>query len=365
MNAETNTSQDRIPLKRNARARLDDGSSSNAEPLTHYRDVHGWVLLGDPGAGKTDAFEALGKAEGGFYIRVRNFVELDLPSGWKSPVFIDGLDEMTAGNATGLTVLGQIRTKLQQLGIPQFRISCREADWRGSADSEALKHLVGESRFLELHLDPLDISQTKALIAHWQRSNEAQAENFVHEAESRDLEGLLDNPQTLRMLVKAMATTGAGWPDSKTMTYEMACAQLVKEHNEDHLATKRLSLLPDDKMLQAAGYLSAIMLLSGSASIAHHQHDTGVVVLTDLPGDGTTPEKATCQAVLQTRLFKADGLGRFWPVHRTVAEYLGAQYLVSRIHAGLPASRVLALMLGLDAGVVPALRGLQDRKSVV
>jgi hypothetical protein len=57
-------------------------------------------------------------------------------------------------------------------------------------------------------------------------------------------------------------------------------------------------------------------------------------------------------------LFRGNGAGSFWPVHRTVAEYLGARYLFSRIHAGLPASRVLALMLGEDGGMVSELRGL-------
>ncbi len=362
MNATTNISQDRLALERNARVRLDDDDSLlYPEPLGHYRHVHAWVLLADPGAGKTDAFKALSTVEGGYYTRARDFVELDLQPGWGSPIFIDGLDEITAGNAAGLTALGQIRTKLQKLGVPKFRISCREADWRGTADSKALKRLVANNSFCELHLDPLHLSQTKALIAHWQRSNEAAAEKFVHEAENRDLEGLLDNPQTLLMLVKAVSTTASGWPDSKTKTYEMACAQLVQEPNPDHLAAKRLSPLPHDKVLQASGYLSAIMLLSGSASITlQRQTDTQTrtVALPELLSDGTAPDMAACQAALETRLFKGDRPGEFLPVHRTVAEYLGAQYLVSRIRAGLPSSRVLALMLGSDAGVVPELRGL-------
>ena len=354
-----NNSQDHLHLERKARARADDGLLSNPEPLTHYRDVQAWVLIADPGAGKTDAFETLSKAEGGYFTKARDFAELDLP--WTAPIFIDGLDEMTAGNATGSTALGQIRSKLQKLGTPRFRISCREADWRGNTDSAALQHLVGERGFLELHLEPLDRSQEAALIAHWQQSSEPAATEFIREAENRDLEGLLDNPQTLRMLVKAMATTASGWPDSKTQTYAMACAQLVREHNDDHLAAKRQHKLPHDKVLNAAGHLSAIMLLSGNSAIAWQpkdDHKTGMVALAELHSGATAPDMQASHAALETRLFKGDGFGNFGPVHRTVAEYLGAQYLVSRIHAGLPMNRVLALMLGLDAGVVPELRGL-------
>src|SRR5450830_447232 len=352
---------DHLPLERSAMKRMQDDTLSNPEPLSHYRDVPAWVLIADPGAGKTDAFKTLSEAEGAYYTTARNFVELGSPKDQSPLIFIDGLDEMTAGNAAGSTPLGQIRSKLQQLGTPKFRISCREADWRGNTDSAALQHLVGDNNFLELHLAPLTRNQTQALIAHWQPSNEQDAAQFMREAEHRDLEGLLDNPQTLRMLVKAVATKENGWPTSKTETYAMACDQLVREHNDAHLDAKRQCALPRDKVLHAAGYLSAVMLLSGSTAIALQQRGEprmGIVALPELASSPTAPDAQAFQAALHTRLFRGDGHGDFWPIHRTVAEYLGAHYLMSRIDAGLPASRVLALMLGEDAGIVSELRGL-------
>jgi len=361
MSSDVSDSQDRIPLARSARQRNGDDTLSEPESLDQFSDVHAWVLIGDPGAGKTDVFETLSQAEGGYCTNARDFVALELPPDWTAPIFIDGLDEITAGNATGSTALEQIRTRLQKLGTPKFRISCREADWRGNTDSAALKRLVKDDSFLELHLAPLDLEQTKALIMHWQSSNDAAATQFIREAKRHDLEGLLDNPQTLRMLVKAIGMAENTWPDSKTRTYELACAQLVREHSDEHLAAKQNSPLVDDKILKAAGYLSAIMLLSGSAAIALRRSgssSSGMVILPELVVGDTSPDLSTCQAALGTRLFRSRGNSEFGPVHRTVAEYLGAQYLVSRIHAGLPPNRVLALMLGQDDGVVPELRGL-------
>jgi hypothetical protein len=200
-----------------------------------------------------------------------------------------------------------------------------------------------------------------SLIAHWQQSDLATATAFIREAENHDLDGLLDNPQTLRMLFKAVSANANRWPNSKTQTYEMACAQLVREHNDEHLAANHHSALPDDKVLRAAGYLSAILLLSGKATIALQRQgepQVDTVALPELTSSPDAPDINTCQAALQTRLFRGHGGGQFSPVHRTIGEYLGAQYLVSRINAGLPINRVLALMLGLDAGVVPELRGL-------
>jgi len=361
MNTRLNLTQDRLPLEREARVREKDERLSAPQPLSDYRDVPAWVLLGDPGAGKSDVFNSLSLSEGGTCVSARDFVELDLPSDWQEPLFIDGLDEITSGQAMGSTPLGQIRQKLQRLGTPKFRLSCREADWRGNVDAEALKQLVGGDSFAELHLAPLSHAQSVALIAHWQPCTEAQAEAFKQEAEKRDLGGLLDNPQTLRMLVKAHAANGGDWPASKTQTYEMACEQLVREHNDEHLANSRDSTPSDDQTLLAAGYLCAVMLLSGSGAIAlqrRSQSGVGVVTLPELKSADSAPDLPACRAALHTRLFRGNGTGDFWPVHRTVAEYLGAQYLASRIQAGLPASRVQALMLGEDAGIVPELRGL-------
>ena len=358
MSSSIPPAQDRLPIERKVCVRRKDGTLSEPEPISHYGAMHAWVLIGNPGAGKTDAFLARSEAEGGDYISARDFVELDLPPAPHPLLFIDGLDEISAGTAMGFTALGQIRTKLQKLGMPKFRISCREADWRGNTDSEALQRLVGEKSFLELHLEPLSPQEIEALIAHWQASNVQSAAAFIKDAKKHGLEGLLDNPQTLRMLVEA---TASGWPASKTQTYEMACAKLVQEHNDQWLAVTRETVQPDDELLRAAGYLCALMLLSGGSSIALQRpggSQQGVVALPELPTSASSPAMASCQAALHTRLFKGNGSGQFFPAHRTVAEYLAAHYLAKRINDGLPSKRLLALMLGEDAGVVPELRGL-------
>lgn len=361
MNSEVVAGPVRVALERSARARLGDGSLSKPEPLSHFSEASAWVLMADPGSGKSDAFETLARQEGGHCVSARNFCAMDLPELWTPPLFIDGLDEMAGGGAVGATALDLIRGKLQKLGVPKFRISCREADWRGSADNKALQYLVGDGNFLELHLEPLSHKQIVALVMHWQGSDEASATDFVREAKRHDLEGLLDNPQTLRMLVKAVVATANAWPTSKTETYENACAHLVLEHNDQHRAAQRNCALADGDLLQAAGYLCAVMLLSGSAAIALQRHaepGTGTFSLPELVKSDFAPDLSNCRAALHTRVFRGVGDGDFAPVHRTIAEYLGAHYLASRIDSGLPASRVLALMRGNDAGVVPEMRGL-------
>ena len=337
-------------------------------PLAAHTDTHAWVLIADPGAGKSVAFEALAHAEGGTCLSARDFIELGPPAGYNSPLFIDGLDEHTTGQeGSAQSALGLIRSKLLQLGTPKFRVSCREADWRGSTDSAALQRLVthgspANGTFSELHLEPLTEAQTLEFICHQKQWSDAQARSFIHSAQEHDLEGLLDNPQTLLMLLKSVTPKQPQLPTSKLETYQRACAALEQEHNPEHMAASGHVLLTDADVLHAAGYLCAVMLLSGSAAIAKQpnpQHPAQVLVLRSLlvnPPDAPTLE--ACQAAIGTKLFAGTGSGRFVPRHRTVAEYLAATYVAQRLQAGLPLPRVLALMQGEDGGVVPALRGL-------
>ena len=63
---------------------------------------------------------------------------------------------------------------------------------------------------------------------------------------------------------------------------------------------------------------------------------------------------------LATKLFKgvSDNDHRFSPVHRHIAEFLGARHLAGIIKSGLPARRVIALIAGEDGTVVTEMRGL-------
>lgn len=356
-----------LSVERTVRERKQDGMLSEPKVLTDYQDLQAWVLLGDPGAGKTNTFESLAQTEGGEYVKARDFLDFTPREGYCSPLFIDGLDEATA--LEGQTPLGHIRQKLHELGTPPFRISCREADWRGNTDSQALQRLAGADQFAELHLAPLDTEQVLAFSAYWLKASKADAQAFINEAHRRSLDGLLTNPQTLHMLIQAVGQEPEGWPHSKAETYAKACEKLVREQNDEHIAAQRDTSLTDAQLLRAAAYLSAVMLLSGSASIAlqrQKQPQPHVVEINMLTTDSPeTPSLNACRAALRTPLFTGDGTGNVIPVHRTIAEYLGATYLAERIRAHLPANRVLSLIQGEDGGVVPELRGLHAWLAVV
>ncbi|MDP3841895.1 MAG: hypothetical protein Q8Q81_04765 [Oxalobacteraceae bacterium] len=331
-----------------------------SRPLKEYREQAAYVLLGDPGAGKTKAFEREAKESGGEYIQARDFATFDPSAEYQNKIlFIDGLDEMRAGGGDGRTPLDQIRRHLEKLGRPHFRLSCREADWLGASDAEALVRVSPDGKITALHLDPLSDQDIVEILRS--KASISDAEGFIGQARNHGLGDLLRNPQTLNLLVQAVENKQ--WPQSRREVYGMACQQLAREINPEHRQAKRGKFIANDTLLDAAGYLCAIQLLSGLAGYALDD-DAINSSYTGLQGLAN-PTDLPLIAALKTNLFQGDGEDRRIPIHRSVAEYLGARYVANAIKIrSLPIGRVLALMTGEDGGVVTDLRGLSAWLSV-
>ena len=321
--------------------------------MEEYRDLPAYVLLGDPGAGKTASLEREAEETGGKYIRARDFALFEPSEAQQDKtLFIDGMDEMRADGGDGRTPLDHIRRHLERLGKPRFRISCREADWLGDSDRQALMRVAPDGEVIGLHLNPLSNDDIAEILRH--KPEIPDADTFMHHAREHGLDGLLVNPQTLKLLADAVG--GNEWPQSRTQVYKIACDKLVAEPNLEHRMAKRDKSPPATALLEAAGYLCAIQLLAGVAGFA----------LDEAREDKLHPcwknlkeQSLPLLAALKTRLFLSDGEEmRVTASHRSVAEFLGARYLTARINVGLPFGRVLALLTGEDGGVVSDLRGL-------
>ncbi|MDX8399345.1 MAG: hypothetical protein R8K20_03760, partial [Gallionellaceae bacterium] len=134
--------------------------SEDSKPESHgiesFREQDAYVLLADPGAGKTTLFKKEAIDSGGCYLSARDFLTFNRPEWQEKTLFIDGLDETRAGKDDARTPLDAIRGKLDQLGCPRFRLSCREADWLGGNDKTALDSCVQNGKITVLHLDKLN-----------------------------------------------------------------------------------------------------------------------------------------------------------------------------------------------------------------
>ena len=321
--------------------------------LSTLRDRPAYVLLGEPGAGKTTAFHEEARAAGCEAIPARDFIAFDRPEwrGWT--LFIDGLDEMRAGSTDSRTPFDAIRQKIGVLGRPPFRISCREADWRGAGDRDSLDRVAPGNRVDVLHLDDLRTQQIEILLR--ENHGVSNPKGFIEVARERRLDGLLGNPQSLRMLAEAV---GQDWPSSLAETYALACRRLAEEPNRDHRDAWRQAGVATDEVLLAAGHACAVLLLAGIAGFAL---DLGVADEEHPAFDaiGLTRTKALNRA-LASRLFDSRARDeRREAAHRSIAEFLAARFLAHRIEQdGLPLGRVLALMSAGDGGIVADLRGL-------
>ena len=322
------------------------------KPLSCYAEHPAWVLLAPAGAGKTVAFEREAERPGAYYTTARDFVALNRPEWRSGTVFIDALDEMRAGATDGRTPLDEIRKKLSEMHNPPFRLSCREADWFGANDRSHLESVAQDRNMLVLRLDPLTDGQVRQLLA--ERPDVASAEVFVEQAEKLGLRSLLNNPQTLDLLARAVAE---GKPSSRSETFELACRQLVREFNDEHVKGQATHASVDE-LLGAAGELCAVCLLSGHKGYAVRtvQNSQEFIPLPNIQGT----KQELLEAALHTGLFAdSDGSQCPEPVHRQIAEFLAARHLVQLVKGGLPRKRITALATGLlDGGVVTGLRGL-------
>ncbi len=336
------------------------GTAEASQPLNFFRNRDAFVLLGDPGSGKTTEFkterEALGDTA--VYVSARDFITFPVGSHpeWQGKtLFIDGLDEVRAGVRDARTPLDVVRGQLDQLGRPSFRISCREADWLGANDLQSLTAISPNTQITVLRLDPLSDEEVGEFLST--RLSPIAIQDFMDKARSPSLGALLYNPQTLIML--AEATMDGNWPEGRLATFEMACKRMAEEQNSEHLVGA--ASVQTECVLDGAGYLSALYLLADlpgflSVPVAN------VSPLAHLNEISVVPAPLTqeyLERALKTRLFTgAEEQGQS-PLHRHIGEFLGGRYLARLIDNGLPASRVVALMTSpSDGRVVTPLRGL-------
>ena len=339
-------------------------SIAGPQPLNAFREVPAYVLLGEPGAGKTTEFEqechALGdQAE---WISARRFAKSDIASHpeWRDKVlFIDGLDETRAGGREATEATDEIAARLEQLGPPRFRISCRSADWLGPVDRHPLAVVSPDGRVTALQLDPLKRSDVRKHLAD--RRPGADPNTFILGAESRGLGPMLYNPLTLELLIET--TNSGGWPSTRREAFAGSCHRLVQELNPAHPRSAQTH--PPESTLAAAGRLCAIQLLTGADGFMLAPAATGTefIPVAEVAADIA---KALAQPdfdvrdVFATSLFAPGGELCSVPKHRQIAEYLAAAHIADLLETGRTSvGRVrTALTSRIDDRIVTDLRGL-------
>ena len=331
-------------------------SETSSTPLENFTSTPAYVLIGEPGAGKTTVFKTEAEKQGDVYLTVRRFLKYDEQQLRGNTLYLDGLDESRVGTVDGRTPLDQICAKLDRLGRPTFRLSCRWADWFGANDKEHLKDVSSNRTVTVIRLDPLSTDAIREILVR--DHGVADPNGFIDSARTLGIHSLLENPQNLGMLAKAVAD--GSWPSSRKEAFEQACRILSSEANQEHRVANRLSS-DIDNLVNAAGRLCAVQLLTGSDGYTLPDRalpNTDYPSIAELGGVA----ESTVRTALGTRLFVGTSEGRLAPTHRQIAEFLAARHVSNLVDNGLRVERVLALIKGFDGELVPAFRYSVDEK---
>ncbi len=338
-------------------------SSTQSRWLKDYRDAPAYVLLGEPGSGKTTAFEMECGAdpEGSEPVRASDFAELDIashPEWSRKTLFIDGLDEVRAASSNWRGPLGSIRRRLESLGHPRFRLSCRAGEWLGEDDADALRRLGSYHELVVLRLDPLNEDDVRTLLED--RVGSARAGELMSDARAHGLYGFLRHPLHIELLLAA--GMGSGRISGRRALLESACQSLSREENPAHRAAGRGMSRPSEAaLLNASGRLCALNLLTDSLgwTVDPEEPAAGYPSIRELENEDSGVAPEALDGALRTRLFRLTSSGRFEPMHRQVAEFLAGRFLAGQVERRhVSPARLRALMTGGDGAPAPSLRGL-------
>lgn len=338
-------------------ARRVDSDALPARLLAQWADLPAYVLLGEPGSGKTKAFEREVAEGSGQLVRARALLNGELDHGqFDEPLFIDALDVVRAGSGSAMAAIDQVVQKLHALGRPQFRLACRAAEWF-SSDARELAGASPDGRLVILQLEPMTDAQIDALL---QQQGIQQGAEFRQWAQHQRIDTFLRQPLLLRLLVAARSRSDAPIHGRREL-FARACADLLQEHDPDVSRAQRGAIPTEEQMQGQAGLLCAGLLLTGSDAVSRQ-----ALVRLDADPQGTlllhglAPplDIAVLERVLASKFFVADE-NTAEPAHRSLAAYMAANALARRIHER-PAdlARILSWLQGEDGAVVEPLREL-------
>jgi hypothetical protein len=334
-------------------------TNGNASLLANRVDEEGLleldgpkIVLGEPGMGKSELMRELGRRLGvepvtaTRFMNARNPTKL-VPVG--KPLLIDALDEAMArreGDA-----IDAILAQLEEAGSPAFILSCRSREWQARSVTN-LRQLYGTDPEI-CTLEPL--TRGEALHFFEVRYPKIDAEHVLNHLEQHALGELYRNPLTLGLMGR-VAESDAQLPATRAALFDRVCRLIWPEHDPDR-QDAGLAQLGENEALDAAGAIAASLLFAGSeaaSSAGAAQLQEGDLRLADIE---RLPHAGAAGAIFSSKLFHSIGTARAKPIHRVIAEFLGAHWLARRASTPRAQRRLLAQLHG-SSGVPASLRGL-------
>jgi len=310
------------------------------------------VVLGEPGMGKSELIGELGRASGVAPVSALRFMLSKSPGGYVTSghlLLIDGLDEAIARDEKD--ALDRVLAQLEDAGCPRFVLSCRSREWQ-SRSLRSLKEIYGAEPFVV----SIEKFTREEACAFWSsRGFTSSVDAVLDGLDEQGLSDLYRNPLTLSLLGR-VADSGKPLPVTRAELFGHVCELIWREENDARQNTQ-LAQINQEQALSSAGACMAAMIFGGVDAIrlgGIAERQEGEVWIGDLEN---LPGGAHARSVVASKLFKNVGVGRAAPIHRVIAECLGARWLAAQATTSISRRRLLAQFHG--GGAVPSsLRGL-------
>lgn len=321
--------------------------------LSFYPQI---ILLGEPGIGKSTALRFMANSAESNVMSVRAFMNGAISNPDK-PLFLDALDEYRSDGSTKDKTFG-LANRIVERSANRWRLTCRAEDWRSYADAHTFIEMGAAQKIVVAQLLPLDYYEACSVLSDLGEENPKE---FMDRARALGAHAFTENPMSLKLLHKAVGKSGT-WPATRFALFASAIEKLSREHNPDYQADYERSA--PDKIIEAAGKIALLQLLSGTGAIWRSQgpvpddaDQRAFITMHDLK-----LESNLLRDSLDTPLFRGEG-ERFEFMHRAIAEFLAGQMLASAVTANsaqarFPLRRALALLIGIDSKPPTELRGI-------
>ena len=327
-----------------------DGECRVVDPGELESCVDPVVILGDPGMGKTTLLRGLCERTDLTYLHAAALVRAEDPMALipedALPV-VDGLDEI-ATPAAGSAVEAVLSRLRETESLPPV-LACRAAEWRDAADLARIEDAYAREPMV-LYLAPFDDDEARAFLTREYPGIQVHA--LLQHLRNRELAHVCGNPLVLRLFAEA-ARGGGGLPGTRAELLERASRAMAGQDRGPQVV--RLVRRDEEELLLASGAICATMLLCNLAGVHDRVPGEAPAGFLNVADIEALPFAGDAAEALATRLFRAEGEGRFSYFHRVLAEYLGARWLARCVDEGLSAERAHTLF---GRGVPTALRGM-------
>jgi hypothetical protein len=315
-----------------SRALLVDAKTYTEKELLQLGTV--FVILAEPGAGKTELLKALAGLLQANAIRASIFQNKPRLAG-TGALIIDAMDEVARIDTIATD---DIIARASDIPAATVVFAGRSAEWDHSRTAY-VEQCFGEKPIV-VHLQPFNEDEQRQLFESKFPCVDFGA--FAAEVHRFGLGPLLGNPQFMILFGEAYIESGRVFT-SKAKIFSDAIRRLAHEANTER--SKPKSKPPLDAIVALADEVFAKLLLSGATGIATVESLSD----RDFPYiNGLCRQASNAPFLIDTRLLKpSDDPEKHEPVHRIVGEYCAASYLAGRIEDPrdrLSLERVLAVI---------------------